>query len=156
MKLTQKGNRYYVVKRVPQRFRAIEPRRQVWLALGTDSPREARQRAVDAVCDLESQWTAALKSPGASIRRYKALCEVASARGFAYASVDQVAQLTVDELLRRITAAHENPTVAQAVLGQEEKPKHRLSEIGALYTQLGPVDIYRAAIIMAQRLQLAA
>ena len=118
MKLTQRGSKFYVVKRVPTRFQAIEPRRQVWIALGTDSLREARQRAVDAVRDLESQWTAALKSPGASIRRYKALCEVASVRGFAYAPADQVAQLTVDELLRRITAAHENPTVAQALLAK--------------------------------------
>ena len=112
MKLTQKGNRYYLVKRVPQRFATIEPRRQVWIALGTDSHREARQRAVEAVRDLENQWMAALKSPGTSIQRYEAQCEVASARGFAYAPASQVAQLSVDELLRRITVAQESPIVA--------------------------------------------
>ena len=141
MKLTQKGNRYYVVKRVPQRFRTIEPRRQVWITLGTDSLREARQRAVEAVRDLENQWIAALSSPGATIQRYKALSEVAFARGFAYVPAAQVAQLSMDELLLRITAAQESPTVEQAVLGHEKKPKHRLSEIVALYMQLVAVEV---------------
>ena len=91
--------------------------------------------------DLENQWTAALKSPGTSIRRYEAQCEVASARGFAYAPAAQVAQLSVDELLRRITASQESLTVAQAVLGHEEKPKHLLSEIIALYIELVAVEV---------------
>ena len=33
MKLTRRGAKFYVVKRVPQRFWDVETRRQVWLAL---------------------------------------------------------------------------------------------------------------------------
>lgn len=60
MKLTQRGSRFYLVKRVPERFSSIEPRKQVWIALRTDSRCEAKRRAHDAARDLENQWIAKL------------------------------------------------------------------------------------------------
>jgi hypothetical protein len=60
MKLTQRGNRFYLIKRVPDRFSSIEPRRQVWVSLKTDSKSEAKARAIEAIHDLEKQWAAKL------------------------------------------------------------------------------------------------
>ena len=141
MKLTRRGAKFTAVKRVPKRFCGVEPRRQVWIALGTDSPREAKVRAMAAIQDLERQWTIALQNPGTSIERYEALNEIASARGFAYAPAEEVARLTIDELLRRVAAAQESLPVAKAVLGGEPRPKHRLSSLADLYMGLVAVEI---------------
>ncbi len=141
MRLTQKGNKFYAVKRVPQRFRAIEPRRQVWLALGTDSPSEAKARATVAVQNLENQWLACQQASGDGMQRYEALSHLAADKGFSYAPAAQVAKLTVDELLRRVAVAQQSPVIAEAVLGAEEAPPLRLSEITDLYRQLVAVEI---------------
>jgi len=55
VKLTQRGNQFYFVKRVPDRFSSIEPRKQVWVSLKTDSKSEAKARANEATRDLEDQ-----------------------------------------------------------------------------------------------------
>ena len=136
MKLTQRGARFYLVKRVPDRFSSVEPRKQVWVSLKTDSRSEAKARAHDAIRDLENQWAAKLNGECCDIRRYEALTSISTSRGFPYLPADEVARQTLDEILRRVSAAQENQTVAAAVLGAETKPVHKLSSIVDLYVQL--------------------
>ncbi|WP_197742895.1 DUF6538 domain-containing protein [Lentilitoribacter sp. Alg239-R112] len=87
MKLTKKGSRYYLVKRVPDRFASIEPRKQVWISLRTDSKREAERRAVEALSDLENQWIAKLNGTYGNTERYHNLIEISEARGLPYLPV---------------------------------------------------------------------
>ena len=141
MKLTQRGNRFYLVKRVPDRFSSVEPRKQIWVSLKTDSRSEAKARAHAAVRDLENQWLAKLNGECCDIRRYEALTSISTSRGFPYLPADEVARQTLDEILRRVSVAQENRTVAAAVLGAEKKPAYKLSSLVDLYVQLVAAEI---------------
>lgn len=58
--LEQRGYRWYYVRRVPTRFRDVDPRRVVRAALHTDSLTVARERR-DAMMDAdEHYWETAL------------------------------------------------------------------------------------------------
>jgi len=136
-----KRKQIYLIKRVPDRFSSIEPRRQVWVSLKTDSKSEAKARAIEAIHDLEKQWTAKLKGEGSNIGRYEALTNISTSRDFPYLPADQIAQQTLDEILRRVAVAQENETVAAAVLCAEKKPAYKLSSLVELDVQLVAVEV---------------
>lgn len=141
MKLTQRGSKYYLVKRVPKQFMAVESRKQVWIALRTDSKNLALKRAHSVSEDLEQQWIAKLSGRSSNSQKFDALSQVASARGFQYLPADQVALQSIAEILKRLTVAQESETVAEAVLGAEKKPVYRLSNIVDLYLELVAIDV---------------
>jgi hypothetical protein len=68
------------------------------------------------------------------------LCSFSASRGLPYLPADKVAQQTLEEILKRVTAAHENDIVAASVLGAEKKPSYKLSEILDLYIELMAVE----------------
>ncbi len=141
MKLTQRGSKFYLVKRVPERFAQIDSRKQVWIALRTDSLAEAERRAHDAARDLENQWLAKLSGQSQSFQRFDALSALAASRGFPYLPAEQVSEQPLSEILKRAAVAQDNDTVAAAVLGAEKPPTHKLSQIIDLYIELVAVDV---------------
>ena len=141
MKLMKRGSKFYLVKRVPAKFSNIEPRKQVWIALRTDSPAEAKRRAHDAARDLENQWLSKLTGERNDIKRYDALSALAASRGFPYLPADQVAQQNLQEILSRTTAASESHAVADAVLGSAKKPTILLSSLLDIYMELVAVEV---------------
>ncbi|MFN3661117.1 DUF6538 domain-containing protein [Yoonia sp.] len=60
MKLIQRGTTYYIRKRVPQQFAAVEPRQTVWISLNTDSLALAQTKAPAAWAELTEAWQALL------------------------------------------------------------------------------------------------
>ena len=80
MKLTLRGSKYYLVKRVPEKFSSIEKRKQIWIALRTDSLKEAKKRAYDAERDLENQWIATLSGKENHLSRVWMRCHRAGRR----------------------------------------------------------------------------
>ena len=142
MTIVLRGNTYYLKKRVPLRFSRIEPRVELWISLKTDSPFDAKQKAVGAWSQLLASWDALLlgKSDDAA-ERYQAARDLAQARGFRYLPADRVAALPFDKLMERIEAAMDangkiDRTLATAMLGTAKKPVLKLSDALDLYWTL--------------------
>lgn len=141
MKVRQRGSKYYLVKRVPKQFSHIDKRKTVWIALKTDSKREAERRAVDAIQDLENQWIAKCQGQVTEAVRFDALTSLAGDRGFPYLPAAEIAALGLPHIMKRISIAQESPTVAEAVLGAEEAPRYKLSEVQAIYVELVSAEV---------------
>lgn len=58
MGITKRGGTYYLRRRVPRRFKAVEPRETVWTSLHPDSESIARQKADRAWAQLIEAWEA--------------------------------------------------------------------------------------------------
>lgn len=141
MKLTLRGSKFYLVKRVPSRFSSVEPRKQVWISLQTDSRTEAFRRASEVSLDLENQWLAKVSGGFSDKKRIASLSSIAETRGFQYLPADKVALQSIQEILSRVSFAQENMVVTEAVLGSDKTPKHRLSDIADLYLKLVEIDV---------------
>jgi integrase len=118
-----RGKSFQLYKRVPKRYKSIEPRTFVWLSLHTDSPSIAKNKAAGVWAQLVEAWEARLAGDNAdSDKRLSAAKELAAVRGFRYLDAAKVAALPVADLIERINAV---PTVhgipdrieAAAVLG---------------------------------------
>ncbi len=118
MKLTirQRGDSgiYHLRKTVPRRYHGIEPRREVWISLKTDSETEARRRADAAWQETLAVWEA-MKSGDA---------DHAEAR---FQAAREVARSPMSEILDRVEAIPErrgrlDMKVAAAVLGTITPP----------------------------------
>ncbi|SED24591.1 DUF6538 domain-containing protein [Rhodobacter sp. 24-YEA-8] len=60
MKPILRGTTYHLRKRVPQRYRPVEPRDTVWISLHTDSEKVAKAKAPAAWSELVEAWEAKL------------------------------------------------------------------------------------------------
>lgn len=72
MSIAKRGRLYHLRRRVPRRYRSIEPRETVWISLHTDSETIARSKADQAWSQMIEAWEA----------RYEAARDLARARGF--------------------------------------------------------------------------
>ena len=124
----RRGSNFYLRKRVPKRYAAIEPRAAVWISMHTDSETVARTKAPIAWQHLVDGWEARLAgNSDDDEERFPAARSLAAARGFRYMTADQVAKLPKEERLARIEAIplHGNepdhPTAA-AMLGGVGEP----------------------------------
>jgi len=123
-----RGSSFYLKKRVPKRYAAIEPRAAVWISLHTDSETVARTKAPIAWQHLVDGWEARLAGNSDDAEeRFAAARSLAAARGFRYMTADQVAKLPKEERLARIEAIPvlgdkpDRPTAA-AMLGGVGEP----------------------------------
>jgi len=138
----KRSSTYQLRRRVPSRYRDVEPRKTVWVSLHTDSESIAQRKAIDAWEQLTEAWEAKLAGKSEiALERYEAARELADIRGFRYMDVSAVSQLPVDKLLNRIetaeTASGELDTVeATALLGTAEKPGISIEEALKLYWTL--------------------
>lgn len=110
MKLIRRNTTFYIRKRVPQRFAAVESRQTVWISLHTDSETLAKTKASAAWAEMIEAWEARLAGHSADAEdRFEAARQLAQTRGFRYLSAKSVATLPTEAVLDRVEAI---PTVA--------------------------------------------
>lgn len=128
MSVFKRGGKYQMRRRVPRRYRGIEPRDIIWISLHTDSESIARSKADLAWAQLTEAWEARLAgNSGEAEMRYEAAQELARVKGFRYLEISSVARLPLDDVYERVEAVLEaggepDPVVGKALLGKAEKP----------------------------------
>lgn len=142
--LEQRGYRWYYVRRVPARFRDVDPRRVVRAALHTNSLTVARERR-DAMMDADEHYweTALAKQAGLTIQDSPEMCRYRSARrravavGFEFQPLSKLIEKEpVERILDRVKVLDREDVCAldtQAVLGTIEPPKDTIRDAFKLY-----------------------
>lgn len=146
MNIVRRSRTFHIVRRVPKRYQSVEPRKQVWISLHTDSETVAKQKAPSAWAHMIEGWEARLAGATEDAeRRFQAARELAAVRGLRYISADRVAKLPREELLERVEAVTKlNGDAAQiearAVLGGAREPGIKISRALELYWTLARQD----------------
>lgn len=140
--LALRGRKYSLRRRVPERYRSVETRDEIWISLHTDSLTQAKEKAPQVWEEYVAGWEARLagRSTDAS-KHFDAVHRLVKAKGVKYVPVGQVADLPIDELLQRIEAIGQtngtpSHTDAQAMLGAIGAPSLLLSEALKEYWEL--------------------
>lgn len=142
LSLKKRGRKWYLVLHVPVRYRGVEPRAEVWTSLRTDSEETAKQKAPIVREQLYSGWEAKLNGDTTDAEKaFEAAQALASARGYGWLNVREVAKLPRHELLERIEAAampNGEPDVkeAAALLGGAKEPGITVNRALELYWTL--------------------
>ncbi len=142
MAIKKRGKTQYLYRRVPKRYAAVEPRQFVWVSLHTDSEALAATKEVTAWANMVEGWEALLAGDSSDAEtRFAAARELASARGFRFMKVADVAKLEREELLTRIEAVPQtrsgpNLIEAAAILGGAVEPGITVSKALELYWTL--------------------
>ena len=73
MSIFMRGGLYQLRRRVPRRYRSVEPRGTIWVSLHTDSETIARSKADRAWSQLTEAWEARLAGDTAAggVRRMR-------------------------------------------------------------------------------------
>ena len=144
MRITLRGSTWHLRRRVPTRFAGVEPRREVWISLKTDSHQLASKKAPAVWDSLIAGWEAQLagRSEDAAVR-FEAVRAIAAARGLSYKPVKDVEQLPLEELLARVEVLQRrdgrvDTVVAPAILGSVDVPSLTVSEALEEYWRLTP------------------
>jgi hypothetical protein len=140
--VVKRASTCHLRKRVPLRYRRVEPRETVWISLHTDSESVARAKAPVAWQAMLDGWEARMAGDTSDAeRRFEAARELAAVRGFRSMAIGQVAALPRDALLDRIEAIPERKgqpdrREAVAILGGVPEPKITVSRALELYWTL--------------------
>jgi integrase len=132
--LEKQNNTYFLRRRVPIRFKSVEPRRQVKLSLKTDSYIVAVEKAQMVWSELLEVWELRLDGDtAAASQRYEIARRIATRKGFKYMHVEDVAKLPLSDILDRVDAAKDKAGNVsridlEATMGTIAKPKLRLSD----------------------------
>ena len=142
MKLTKRGDTYYLVKRVPEQFASIEVRKQVWISLRTDSHEEAVRRANDVLRELENLWVSKIEGKTSTLKKYSALSALAASRGYPYIPAEDLSKQPVEEIVKRTLEAKtlKNDELTSALLGAVDQPPCKLSDLPDIYFELRKVE----------------
>lgn len=142
MSIAKRGRLYHLRRRVPRRYRVVEPRETVWISLHTDSETVAHSKADRAWSQMIEAWEARLagNSEDAEVR-YEAARDLARARGFRYLDAGAVAKLPVEDVVERVEAIPfpvNDPDVieAAALLGAVPEPRITVTKALDLYWTL--------------------
>lgn len=103
MKLLLRGTTYYLKRRVPIRYREVEPLEHVRISLHTDSEKTAKEKAIIVWAEMLDAWEAKLDgatSEGSA--RLAAAKKLAGRRGRTYYPAAHVAKLPLEERMQRI------------------------------------------------------
>jgi len=144
MRITLRGSTWHLRRRVPTRFAGVEPRREVWISLKTDSHQLASKKAPAVWDSLIAGWEAQLagRSEDATVR-FEAMRAIAGAHGLVYRPIRDVEQLPLEELLARVEVLQRrdgrvDTVVAPAILGSVDVPSLTVSEALEEYWRLTP------------------
>lgn len=144
----QKRNGFwYLIRRVPRRYAALDPRGIVKLSTYiriADDPNAIKAAPIAAQLsrDLEEGWIALANGEKPKARkRYDDAVKDALGIGFNYATTDELMTRPVEELVKRFKAivlrrSGNMPEEVTAVLGGEDKPAIRTSEMLTEYEDL--------------------
>ena len=136
MAIMRRGSSLYLKRHVPKRFARVEPRREVWVALHTDSETIAQEKAARVWTEMIEAWEAQLAGDSAAAsRRFDAARAAADVRGYRFLSSGDVAKLPIAEFLDRLEQSHDRqgrvvPHLADALIGGVAPPALNVS--GAL------------------------
>lgn len=134
-----RGGSYYVRRRVPTRFKAVEPREYVHLCLFTDSPAVAEIKSKIVWDHMVEAWEAKLEGKtDEGDARMTAAQNLAARHGYAFVPVQQVAQMPIEELLKRVESIVDrrgrlDMAEADAALGLPEPPKILVSQVPDIF-----------------------
>lgn len=140
--LALRGRKYSLRRRVPERYRSVEARVEVWVSLHTDSLTQAKEKATHVWEEHIAGWEARLAGkPADAAQHFDAVQRLAKSKGVKYIPVGQVVDLPIEELLKRIEAigqvnrapSHDD---AKALLGAVDVPSLLLSEALEEYWEL--------------------
>jgi hypothetical protein len=134
----KRGSTFHLRRRVPRRYRGIEPRETVWISLHTDSETIAKSKADRAWSQMIEAWEARLAGNSADA---EAARDLAKARGFRYLDAGAVAKLPVGDVVERVeaipSAANQPDAVeAAALLGTVPEPRITVTKALELYWTL--------------------
>jgi integrase len=147
MSIIKRGGIWALKRRTPRRYAPVEPRKEVWISLKTDSESEAEGKAEVVWRGLIASWEARLAGDTTDAqRRYEAALNIAAQRGFAYLPTQQVAALPANELRGRLNALLKSPPQvrsieADALLGTANPSFPTLSEALDMYWDLSASSI---------------
>ncbi|OAN75120.1 integrase [Jannaschia sp. EhC01] len=142
MSIAKRSSTYHLRRRVPRRYRDVEPRDTVWISLHTDSETVATSKADRAWSQMIEAWEARLAGNSDDAEaRYEAARDLARVRGFRYLDAGAVAKLPVEDVVGRveaIPASHDQPDPidAAALLGTAPEPRITVTKALDLYWTL--------------------
>lgn len=140
--LIRRKETWHLRRRVPKRYAAVEPRKELSISLATDS-REIAEDKAPRVWDLQiAGWEAALEGNNPESKDYiERARDLAERRGYRFLSTKQIARLSAVEIVERVEAAHDKlgrpiPAMVDAVLGAAQPPDVTVSRALDLYWDL--------------------
>lgn len=136
--LSARGSKWSYVRRVPGHFSLLDDRGTIRVSLKTSSVDVAKLRrdALERADDLFWQGLAINDQAQASHAQYAAAKARAIALGFEYKAAADIAETsTVEEIIRRITAAAAAPRDADAAIGLADEPQLTVRQVLTLYTE---------------------
>lgn len=142
MTIMKRGKSFSLRKRVPSRYKHVEPRGTVWISLRTDSESVAASKADRAWAQMVEAWESRLAGDSDDAdARFAAAREIADVRGFRYLDVGKVARLPLDGLLDRVEAVAAPAGVPDqiegaALLGTIPEPAMTISKALDIYWEL--------------------
>ncbi|PRX02272.1 UNVERIFIED_ORG: site-specific recombinase XerD [Martelella mediterranea] len=140
MSVMRRGSVFYIRRRVPARFAAVDTRNEIWLSLHTDSEIQAKAKEALIWAEQIEAWEARLAGDTEDAElRFQAATELAQRRGYRYLTVEKVAALPRAELLSRIEtvdAQRNEPQEAAALLGGVAEPPITVQRALELYWPL--------------------
>ncbi len=140
MSVMRRGSVFYIRRRVPARFAAVDTRNEIWLSLHTDSETQAKAKEALIWAEQIEAWEARLAGDTEDAElRFQAATELAQRRGYRYLTVEKVATLPRAELLSRIETVDEQrsePQEAAALLGGVAEPPITVQRALELYWPL--------------------
>lgn len=133
---------------VPQRYRAVVGKAEVWKATGTDNRAEAELAAALIRRDLKAEWDATLagQEKPESRSQFEAMAELASVRGFTYRPVSEFTADRMDDVVGRLLKLadiQEDPAsaAAAAVMGLTDAPRRTLTQMAEEMPKLFPSEV---------------
>lgn len=136
--LKPRGKKWHYVRRVPSHFSHIDPRGLIQTSLKTSSLDVAKLRrdAMERADDLFWQGMSLDDAAKSAHARYQGAKARAVALGFEYKAAADIAETSsVEEIIRRVTAAVQSPRDEVAVLGGADEPKLTVRQAMTLYTE---------------------
>lgn len=140
--LILRGTTYHYRRRVPKRYRSVEPREVINTSLGTDSLTVARSKGPMFWAEKIKGWEARLAGDTDDAeQRFAAAQELAQARGFRYLPMHKVLELPFADLEKRLSAipirdGRPDLMEARALLGAAPKPSITVTAALKLYWSL--------------------
>lgn len=133
--LKRRENRWHYVRRVPAHFAHIDGRGVIQISLKTSSldVAQLRRDALERADELYWQGLS-LETPDTSAGvRYAAAKARAKALGFEYKAAVDIAESTIEDIVRRISVAGASVKEETAVLGAEAPPQLSVRQAMNLY-----------------------
>lgn len=152
-----RGDSYYIRRKVPARYAAVEGRKIIQLCLFTDSPRIASKKAEEVWTELLESWECKLEGNDAEAdSRMEAASRLAQRRGYRFMTTDHVAQLPIAEIGQRLDAVKGksgkvDKLEAEALIGLVKVPKLNVRQALEEFYRVGADKIIGKSVDQIRR-----